>query len=241
MSRLQWDETGKRFYETGIDRVVLYVLRSAAAWNGITAINESPSGAEPTKIYADNIVYGVLMSPEEDVLTVEAFAYPDLFNRCIGRIALTPGAYICQQNYVPFGLCYRTKIRNDQTEDAGYKIHIVPFLYVTPSEDSNSTISDSPEPETFSWNMTALPVPIDDDHSTAMITLDSRWYNKNGLWNALTEIEKVLYGSDTSSPKLITYGEIESIVYSAYRLLDDSGNEILDENNEPILTAVYKK
>ena len=128
MSRLQWDKTGERFFETGVDRVVLYVLRSAAAWSGITAINESPSGAEPSKIYADNTLYGVVLSPEEDSVTIEAFTYPELFNKCIGRNVIIPGAYIGQQNFIPFGLCWRTRISNDVTDNAGYKIHIAPFL-----------------------------------------------------------------------------------------------------------------
>lgn len=239
MSRLQWDKSGERFFETGVDRVVLYVLRSAEAWNGITAINESPSGAEPSKIYADNVIYGVVLSPEEDALTIEAFTYPELFNKCIGRDAIIPGAYIGQQNHISFGICWRTKISNDQSDGAGYKIHIAPFLQVSPSEDSNATINDSPEQKTFSWNATAIPTSVGDGINTSMITLDSRWYDRNGLWNALENIEKALYGSDSVDPKLLTLSDIEIIVNSASMLIDEQGNSITDENGEPILTAVY--
>ena len=214
-------------------------MRSAAAWSGITAINESPSGAEPTNIYADNVVYGVGLSPEEDSVTIEAFSYPELFNKCIGQNAIIPGAYIGQQNYMPFGLCWRTKISNDIRDDAGYKIHIAPFLQASPSEDDDSTINDSPEQKTFSWNAIAIPIKVDDDTSTSMIVLDSRWYEKNGLWNALTEIEKLLYGSEEADPKLVLLSDIETIVNKAAVLLDDFGSNITDENNNPIFTAVY--
>ncbi|MDT3386174.1 MAG: hypothetical protein LIR46_00165, partial [Bacteroidota bacterium] len=196
MSKLQWDKTGEHFYESGVDNVVLYVLRSVAAWNGITAINESPSGAEPSKIYADNEVYGVVLIPEEDALTIEAFAYPELFSRCVGRTQLIPGVYVGQQNRSSFGLCWRTNVY-DERGVVGYKIHIAPFLFASSSEDNNGTVNDSPEQKTYSWNATALPVAINEHANTSMIVLDSRWYDKNGLWNALVEIENVLYGSDT--------------------------------------------
>lgn len=239
MSRLQWDKSGERFFETGVDRVVLYVLRSAAAWNGVTAINESPSGAEPNKIYADNVIYGVVLSPEEDALTIEAFTYPELFNKCIGRDVISPGAYIGQQNPISFGICWRTMISNDQKDNVGYKIHIAPFLQASPSEDSNATVNDSPEQKTYSWNVTAIPVSVSNTRNTSMIVLDSRWYDKNGLWNALTEIENLLYGSEEADPKLVLLSDIETIVNKAAVLLDDFGSNITDENNNPIFTAVY--
>lgn len=239
MSRLQWDKSGECFFETGVDKVVLYVLRSAAAWNGVTAINESPSGAEPNKIYADNVVYGVVLSPEEDALTIEAFTYPELFNKCIGRDVVSSGAYIGQQNHISFGVCWRTMISNDQKDNIGYKIHIAPFLQASPSEDSNATVNDSPEQKTYSWNATAIPVSVGDGRNTSIIVLDSRWYNKNGLWNALTEIEKLLYGSEEADPKLVLLSDIETIVNKSAVLLDDFGSNITDENNNPIFTAVY--
>lgn len=241
MSRLQWDKTGERFFETGVDRVILYVLGSAVAWSGITAINESPSGAEPSKIYADNTVYGVVLSPEEDSVTIEAFTCPELFNKCIGRNVIIPGAYIGQQNFIPFGLCWRTRISNDVTNKAGYKIHIAPFLQASPSEDSNSTINDSPEQKTFSWNATAVAIDVGKERMTSMIVLDSRWFDKNGLWNALVEIENLLYGSETADAKIINLTEISSIVNSSYRLLDDAGNSIVDDNGDEIFTAVYNR
>lgn len=243
MSRLQWDHIGKRFYETGVDRVVLYVNNSTSPWSGITAINESTSGAEPTKIYADNIVYGVVMSPEEVSVTIESFGYPDLFNQCIGKNYIMPGVYIGQQRRVPFGLCWRTMIGNDISNDAGYKIHIAPFLQASPSEDANNTINDSPEQKQYSWNSTAIPTNVGYNRNTSIIVLDSRWYDKNGLRTALTKIENILYGNNGNDPRIITLDEIEAIVRdsaaSLENLLDNLGNFIVDDSYNPILTASY--
>ena len=228
MSRLKWDEDTKRYYETGVDRVVLYVSNSAEAWSGITSINESPSGAEPSKIYADNIVYGVVMSPEEDALTIEAFAYPEVFNKCVGYKEIGRGAYLGQQAHIPFG------------PNHGYKLHMAPILYASPSEDSNSTINDSPEQKTFSWSATAIPVKIDEELSTSMIVLDSRYFKRSGLMNALKSIEDILYGTEKTRPRMIKPGEILSISTRSRMLLDNNGNSILDSNDEMITTAVYK-
>ena len=163
--KLVWDQIGEKLWETGVDRVVLFPMTAqgghanGVAWSGITAINESPSGAEPTKIYADNIVYGVVMSPEEDALTVEAFTYPDEYAECIGEASVGEGAVIKQQSHKHFGLAYRTMIGNDTVgTEHGYKIHIFWDCVAGASEDSNSTINDSPEQKTFSWSVTTLPV-----------------------------------------------------------------------------------
>ena len=240
MSRLKWDEDTKRYYETGVDRVVLYVSNSAEAWSGITAINESPSGAEPSKIYADNIVYGVVMSPEEDALTIEAFAYPEVFNKCVGYEEIGRGAYLGQQAHIPFGICWRSNIGSDKDPNRGYKLHMAPILYASPSEDSNSTINDGPEQKTFSWSATAIPVKIDEELSTSMIVLDSRYFKKSGLMNALKSIEDILYGTEKTRPRMIQPGEILSISTRSRMLLDNNGNSILDSNDEMITTAVYK-
>lgn len=239
MSKLQWDKTGERYYETGVDRVVLYVSKNAEAWSGVTAINESPSGAEPTKIYADNVVYGVVMSPEEDALTIEAFQYPALFNKCIGKDQLANGVYIGQQPRVPFGLSWRSKIGNDLSPDAGYKIHIAFTLYSSSSEDSNSTINDSPEQKTFSFSATAMPNKVDDEHSTCVMVLDSREFNKRGIWNALQAIENMLYGTATADPKIPTVANIMSAMENAETLMDSDGNSILDSDDGVIKTSVY--
>ena len=110
MGAITWDDVGSRYYETGVDRVVIYVKNEASSWNGITAINESPSGAEPSKIYADNIVYGVVMSPEENAVTIEGFTYPDCFKPCIGEVEFAKGAFVNQQPHVSFGLCWRSLV-----------------------------------------------------------------------------------------------------------------------------------
>lgn len=195
---LVWDEVGKKLWETGVDRTVLFPMNTdgshaaGVAWSGITAINESPSGAEPTKIYADNIVYGVLMSPEEDALTVEAFTYPDEFAPCIGEAQITPGAVIKQQNHAHFGLAYRTMIGNDTVGTAyGYKIHIFWDCVAGASEDSNSTINDSPEQKTFSWSVTTLPVAATGYQPTASLVIDSTTLSEAKL----TQIENLLYGT----------------------------------------------
>ena len=240
MGKIVWDNDGSRYYETGVDRVVIYVQNEANAWNGVTAINESPSGAEPSKIYADNIMYGVAMSPEEDAFTVEAYAYPDLFNKCIGRKELGTGAYLGQQQHVPFGLCWRTLVGNDKNPKAGYKLHIVPLLYSSSSEDSNSAINDSPEQKTFSWSLTAIPVNIDDEHVTAVIVLDSRKFDEAGLWNALKAVEDLLYGTESSRPKIVFPRDVFAVVTKSRMLLDNNGRSILDSLGDTLQTAVYK-
>lgn len=241
MARLKWDKAGERFWETGVDRVVLYIGNSAEAWSGVTAINESPSGAEPTKIYADNVVYGVVMSPEEDSLTIEAFQYPELFNRAIGRAELAKGAYVLQQDRVPIGLCWRSKIGSDLDKDVGYKLHIVPILYSSSSEDSSATINDSPEQKNFSWSATAIPFEVGNDISTSSFVLDSRKFDKSGKWNALQAVEDFLYGTDKTDAKMPTPAKILELIDSAEKLMDSNGNSILDSSNNTILSSAYKQ
>ncbi len=239
MARLKWDKAGERFWETGVDRVVLYIGNSAEAWSGVTAINESPSGAEPTKIYADNIVYGIIMSPEENAVTIEAFQYPELFNRAIGRAELAKGAYVLQQDRVPIGLCWRSKIGNDLDKDFGYKLHIVPIMYASSSEDSSSTINDSPEQKSFSWSATAIPFKIDEEHNASSVVLDSRVFNKTGRWNALTAIEDLLYGTNNTDAKMPTMSKILDIADSADAITDSNGNSILDSTNDIIRSNMF--
>ena len=239
MARLKWDTAGERFWETGVDRVVLYVGNSAEAWSGVTAINESPSGAEPTKIYADNIVYGVVMSPEENSVTIEAFQYPELFNKCVGKEVLAKGAYLEQQPHMPFALCWRSMIGNDLNDNAGYKLHIVPVMYASSSEDSSSTINDSPEQKSFSWSATAIPFKVDEDHNTSSVVFDSRVFNKTGRWNALMAIEDLLYGTDNTDAKMPTMSKILEIADSADAITDSNGNSILDSSDEIIRSNVF--
>lgn len=196
--KLVWDKVGEKLWETGVDRTVLFPMNdqggyaAGVAWSGITAINESPSGAEPTKIYADNIVYGVVMSPEEDALTIEAFTYPDEYAVCIGEATVGTGAVIKQQSHKHFGLAYRTMIGNDTAgTEHGYKIHIFWDCVAGASEDSNSTINDSPEQKTFSWSVTTLPVAATGFKPTASMVLDSTKVPEAKL----TQIENLLYGT----------------------------------------------
>ena len=202
MAKLEWDKIGEKLWETGVDRTVLFPMNSnggyagGVAWSGITAINESPSGAEPTKIYADNIVYGVLMSPEEDALTIEAFTYPDEYAECIGEASVGTGAVIKQQSHKHFGLAYRTMIGNDTTgTEHGYKIHIFWDCVSGSSEDSNSTINDSPEQKTFSWSVTTLPVNATGYQPTASLVIDSTKVTKAKL----DQIEALLYGTNADA------------------------------------------
>lgn len=165
---------------------------AGVAWSGITAINESPSGAEPTKIYADNIVYGVVMSPEEDAITIEAFTYPDEYAVCIGEATVGTGAVIKQQSHKHFGLAYRTMIGNDTAgTEHGYKIHIFWDCVAGASEDNNSTINDSPEQKSFSWSVSTLPVAATGFQPTASMVLDSTKVPEAKL----TQIENLLYGT----------------------------------------------
>lgn len=221
--KLVWDKVGEKLWETGVDRTVLFPMNDqggyadGVAWSGITAINESPSGAEPTKIYADNIVYGVVMSPEEDALTIEAFTYPDEYAVCIGEATVGTGAVIKQQSHKHFGLAYRTMIGNDTAgTEHGYKIHIFWDCVAGASEDSNSTINDSPEQKTFSWSVTTLPVDATGFQPTASMVLDSTKVPEAKL----TQIENLLYGtagegqSQGTNASLPTFDALKTILTS---------------------------
>lgn len=211
MSRITWDVTGERFYETGVDHCVLYPIQATkatgsdsyyskgVAWNGITGITETPSGAEANAIYADNIKYLNLMSAEEFGATIEAYTYPDEFAECDGSAILdsSVGAVsIGQQNRKVFGLCYRTVVGNDtRGNDYGEKLHLIYGCQASPSERSYTTINDSPDAITFSWEVTTTPVEVPNFKPTSILTVDlSKVENttgKNALLNAL-------YGTDAS-------------------------------------------
>lgn len=179
MAKLTWDDTGKRFYETGVDQGVLYVRDSNGAyplgvpWNGLINVTESPEGAEPSAHYADNRKYVNIQSTEEFKATIEAFTYPEEFAECDGSAQPKPGAFIGQQERKTFGLVYRTKIGNDLTKEAGYKLHLVWGAVAAPSEKAYATINDSPEPTTFSWEITTTPVNVTDYLPTSTMVLDS--------------------------------------------------------------------
>lgn len=218
MAKLVWDETGKRLYETGVSKGVLYVQAddgtygNGVAWNGLTAVNESPSGAEATPLYADDIKYLELTSTEEYGASIEAYTYPEEFEQCDGSAELGAGVTIGQQPRKAFGFCYRTLIGNDvKNNDYGYKIHIVYGAKAAPSEKAYQTVNDSPEAITFSWELTTTPVNVAGHKPTACVTIDSTKVDAAKL----TSIEEALYGSDTKEPKLLLPDEIAAIITAA--------------------------
>ena len=179
MPKIEWDKIGERLYETGIDHVVLYEYvdgeyKNGVPWNGVTSLTENKSGAEPSPLYADNIKYLVLKSLEEYGLTIECYTYPKEFEKCNGIQELTPGVKIGQQVRSSFGLSFRTLIGNDvDHEGHGYKLHLVYGCDASPSEESNSTINDSPEAKTMSFEITTTPVAVDGKNSTSTVVIDS--------------------------------------------------------------------
>lgn len=197
--KLVWDKTGEHYYETGVKNGVLYPMSASGtypkgvAWNGLTAITESPSGAEATALYADDIKYLNLMSNEEFGATVEAYTYPDEFAECDGSSSLTEGVYIGQQARKTFGLCYRTTLGNDSKgNDYGYKLHIIYGAMASPSEKAYSTINDSPDAITFSWELSTTPVAVANFKPTASLTIDSTKVDSAKL----AKLEEILYGKD---------------------------------------------
>ena len=204
MSKLVWDQTGDRLYETGVEQVALYQQSSGAypkgvAWNGVTALNLSPSGAEPTPLYANNRKYLTLMSVEELGFTIEAYTYPDEWAECDGSATVVPGVYIGQQPRQPFGLVAKTMIGND-TEGIkhGYKLHLIYGALASPSEQENATINDSPEAKTMSWECSTTPVNVANFEPTSYICIDSTTVDGEKL----TALEKILYGDAAAEPKL---------------------------------------
>lgn len=215
MSKLVWDQTGERYYETGVKNGVLYpqetggTYNKGVAWNGLTAVTESPSGAEATALYADDIKYLNLMSAEEFGATIEAYTYPDEFAECDGSAALAAGVMLGQQKRKAFGLCYRTALGNDiDGSDYGYKLHIIYGALASPSEKSYATINDSPEAITFSWEVTTTPVSVDGFKPTASITIDSTKADATKL----AALEVILYGSDDIEARLPLPDEIATLM-----------------------------
>lgn len=215
MSKLVWDETGKRYYETGVRQGVLYPMDASGtypkgvAWNGLTAVTESPSGAEATALYADDIKYLNLMSAEEFGATIEAYTYPNEFAACNGEAELVPGVTIGQQARQAFGMSYRTVIGNDvDGENHGYKLHLIYGAVAAPSEKGYSTINDSPDAITFSWEISTTPVSVNNFKPTASITIDSTKVNAEKL----AALEKILYGDADVEPRLPLPNEVAQIM-----------------------------
>ena len=217
MPKLTWDASGERLYETGVKQGVLYVMNSnvygnGVAWNGLTAITESPSGAESTPLYADDIKYLDLRSTEEFGATIEAYTYPDEFAACDGSASLADGVSIGQQARKMFGLCYRTTVGNDTDgTDHGYKLHLIYGATASPSEKAYETINDSPEAITFSWEITTTPVSVTGFKPTASITIDSTKADPT----CLAALEEKLYGGESTQPTLPLPDEVKTIMTKA--------------------------
>jgi hypothetical protein len=217
MSRIVWDTIGERYYETGVKNGVLFpqnagVYQKGVAWNGLTSVSESPSGAEANPFYADDIKYLNLISNEEFAATIEAYTYPDEFMECDGSAALAEGVYLGQQPRKPFGFCYRTVLGNDtEGNDYGYKLHLIYGAMAAPSERAYSSINDSPEPNTFSWEITTTPVAVTGHKPTASITLDSTKCDETKL----KALEDILYGSEDEEPRLPLPDEILELMGGA--------------------------
>ena len=214
MSKIIWDQTGERLYETGVNHGVLYIPTSGVynkgvAWNGLTAITESPSGAETTALYADDIKYLNLMSAEEFSCTIEAYTYPDEFAECDGSASLVNGVSIGQQPRKTFGLCYRTTIGNDTDSNAhGYKLHMIYGCLAAPSEKAYATINDSPEAITFSWEVSTTPVNVTGHKPTALLTIDSTKADPSKL----AALEKILYGDTETEARLPLPDEVAELM-----------------------------
>lgn len=213
MSKLTWDQTGEHFYETGVSKGVVYPMVNGAyttgvAWNGLTAVTESPSGAEVTPFYADDIKYLSLMSAEDYGITIEAYQSPEEFDACDGTISIKEGVSIRQQARQKFGFSWQSKLGNDVlNEDYGYLIHIVYNGLAAPSEKGYSTINSSPEPMTMSWEVSTTPVEVSGYKPTACMTIDSTKVDAT----LLSEIEAILYGDSSSEPRLPLPDEIISL------------------------------
>lgn len=224
MAVIQWDQTGERLYETGVDHGVLYLPNAEGeytngyAWNGLTSVSESPSGAEANPQYADNIKYLNLISTEEFGATIEAFTYPEEFAQCDGT-ALVGGVQIAQQVRKSFGFSFRTLLGNDLVgTDYGYKIHLVYGCDASPSEKSRSTVNDSPEAATFSWELTTNPVPVPGTNPatnkpyrpTSHLIVDSTQVTAEGM----AALEAVIYGAEATEARLPMPGEVLTMLES---------------------------
>lgn len=214
MTAIEWDASGAKYLETGVDHGVLYPLnkddntyKNGVPWNGLTGVTESPSGADTTDLYADNIKYASLRAAETFGATVEAYTYPDEFAKCDGSAELATGVMIGQQNRDTFGLFYRTKLTNDLNIDE-YKYHLIYGASASPSEKAYSTVNDSPDAITFSWELNTTPVNVTDHKPTAILTIDTEKVDKDNL----KALDKILFGSEDSEPRLPLPDEVAKII-----------------------------
>ena len=218
MPAIVWDKAGEHFYETGVDHGVLYVADDSGkygkgvAWNGLSSVTESPSGAEESPIYADNIKYLSLRSVEQFEGTIEAYTYPDEFGVCDGSADLSTGIKIGQQKRKKFAFCYRTKKGNDANDEAGYIIHIIYGATAAPSERQYQTVNDSPEAMTFSWSITTTPVEVAGYKPTAHVEIDTSKFTEDGGAAKLKKITDALYGTESGEAKVLLPDEIKTLV-----------------------------
>lgn len=215
MSKIVWDKTGERKFETGVDHGVLYPMdekgaySKGVAWNGLSAVNESPSGAEATPVYADNIKYLNLMSVEEFNASIEAYTYPDEFEECQGNVEVVPGVLIAQQDHKPFGFSYRTLIGNDtEGQSHGYKLHLVYGAQAAPTERAYATVNDAPEAMALSWEVSTTPVEVPGFKPSATMVIDSTKTSAEKM----AAIEAILYGSDETEARLPLPAEVIEIL-----------------------------
>ena len=221
MSKMKWDQTGERLYETGVKQGALYPqgtdgnYKTGVPWNGLTSVSESPSGAEPTALWADDTKYLTLMSIEEFGATIEAYTYPDEFAECDGSAEIEDGIFIGQQSRKPFGLVYKTTLGNDtEGNDYGYKLHIIYGALASPSEKNYESINESPEANTFSWEVTTTPVEVTGFKPTSQVVINSKKIDSV----ALKLIEDALYGTDSQEPTLLLPDEIKALLSAKYKI-----------------------
>lgn len=220
MSKLQWDQQGEKKYENGVSKGVLYKKNSdtpakwvGVAWNGLTAVTESPEGADKTDFYADNIKYGSMRAAETFGGTIEAYTYPNEFAGCNGEKQLVPGVTVGQQARESFGLCYRTEQGNDESTEYGYKLHLVYNCTCSPSERAYETINDSPDAMTLSWEFDSTPVSITGDFKdTSLIVIDSTMFTDTAKKAKLTTLEDALYGTENADPYLPTPDQVRTML-----------------------------
>lgn len=245
MAKLEWDEIGERVYEAGVDRVALYVLENSkykkgVPWNGISAINENPSGGEITPLYADNIRYLNVMSAEEYGLGIEAYNYPEEFSSCDGIAEIATGVTIGQQKRNHFGLTFRTFIGDDQNGiNRGYKLHLVYNGIASPSERNHQTIGESTDLVSYSWDVTTTPVHIEGYKPSASLVLESYKFKRAGLYNVFRYIEGLLYGTNNTDSKLPEVNEVVEAFQLEMYLRDSNGELLLDSSGNKIQSRVF--